>query len=93
MHSGWYAVSDEAFYTPAQVEKVVDSVTGDAYHVRLSLKLHAAVEISKRSRETGKLVVWTEEENYKFRLSSFREQLLNWITTYSREHRKALTML
>jgi methionyl-tRNA synthetase len=32
-------------------------------------------------------VVWTEEENYKFRLSSFRSALKKWIKTNSREFR------
>jgi methionyl-tRNA synthetase len=30
------------------------------------------------SIETGKEVEWTEEENYHFRLSAFREPLLKW---------------
>lgn len=28
-HSGWYAVSDECFYTEAQIEDVVDPVSGE----------------------------------------------------------------
>ncbi|KAJ1550533.1 methionyl-tRNA synthetase, partial [Nowakowskiella sp. JEL0078] len=31
------------------------------------------------SKETGKKVEWTSEENYKFRLSNMRVPLLNWI--------------
>lgn len=64
VHSGWYAVSDEAFYTSKQVEEVVDPHNGEKYH---------------RSKETGKQVVWTDEENYKFRLSQFRLPLKEWI--------------
>lgn len=29
--------------------------------------------------ETGNEVVWEEEENWKFRLNSFREKLLDWV--------------
>ena len=29
--------------------------------------------------ETGHVVEWTNEENYMFRLSSFRDRLLQWI--------------
>jgi hypothetical protein len=35
VHSGWYAVSDEAFYTASQVEPVVDLATGNRTHVRM----------------------------------------------------------
>lgn len=34
VHSGWYAISDEAFYTSSQVEKVEDPNTGSVVHVR-----------------------------------------------------------
>jgi hypothetical protein len=37
------------------------------------------------AKETGKEVVWTEEENYKFRLSSFRSALKKWIKASLRE--------
>lgn len=68
VHSGWYAVSDEAFYTASQVEEVFDATTGTRSH---------------RSKETGKEVVWTDEENYKFRLSEFRLPLKKWIESTS----------
>jgi methionyl-tRNA synthetase len=29
--------------------------------------------------ETGKVVEWTVEENYKFKLSAFAEKLLEWL--------------
>ncbi|KDQ07725.1 hypothetical protein BOTBODRAFT_166781 [Botryobasidium botryosum FD-172 SS1] len=63
-HSGWYAVSDECFYTDAQIRTTVDPVTKKE---------------TKVSLETGKQVEWTEEENYKFRLSAFREPLISWL--------------
>ena len=59
-HSGWYSVSDEAFYTESQVCTKVDEKTGEEIKVSI---------------ETGSSVEWTEEENYKFALSSFKTQL------------------
>ncbi|PWZ01289.1 putative METHIONYL-TRNA SYNTHETASE, mitochondrial [Testicularia cyperi] len=63
-HEGWYAVSDEAFYPEGQVHEVVDPATGT--------KQMQAVE-------TGAKVEWSSEENYKFRLSAFRDQLVAWL--------------
>lgn len=61
-HEGWYSVSDECFYTDGQVTRVTPANgTGEEYYV---------------SAETGSRVEWTSEENYKFRLSAFRESLL-----------------
>lgn len=31
------------------------------------------------SIETGSLVDWTAEENYKFRLSAFQDRLIEWL--------------
>jgi methionyl-tRNA synthetase len=70
-HEGWYSISDETFYPESAVHLIVDPPTG---------RKHMA------SMETGKEVEWTEESNYHFRLSAFREPLLefyeanpNWI--------------
>ncbi|KAF9350625.1 methionyl-tRNA synthetase [Mortierella sp. AD094] len=63
-HEGWYSVSDEAFYSSTQVEEKINEKTGEKYHVAI---------------ETGKQVEWTTEENYKFKLSAFREKLLEWL--------------
>lgn len=61
-HEGWYSVTDECFYTDGQVTKVVPSnLEEKEYHISI---------------ETGSKVEWTQEENYKFRLSAFRESLL-----------------
>lgn len=65
-HEGWYAVSDEAFYAQNQVQEVVDEKTGE--------KIMVAIE-------SGQRVEWTEEENYKFKLSLFKDRLLEWIKT------------
>lgn len=62
-HAGWYAVSDETFYPASAVHLVIEPWSG---------RKHMA------SIETGKEVEWTEEENYHFRLSAFREPLLKW---------------
>ncbi|ORY48656.1 hypothetical protein BCR33DRAFT_714391 [Rhizoclosmatium globosum] len=39
-------------------------------------KTNASIHVSK---ETGKVVEWTVEENYKFRLGSVRAQLVEWL--------------
>ncbi|TNY18108.1 methionyl-tRNA synthetase [Rhodotorula diobovata] len=65
-YAGWYAVSDEAYVPEGQVGEVIDPKSGEKYMA---------------STETGTRVEWMEEENYKFRLSAFREPLLEWLTT------------
>lgn len=63
-HEGWYSVSDETFYPEKQIHEVTDTETGETY---------------KASIETGQRVEWTSEENYKFRMSAFRDQLVEWL--------------
>ncbi|CEP11890.1 hypothetical protein [Parasitella parasitica] len=63
-HEGWYAVSDEAFYTNNQVQETIDEKTGEKKMVAI---------------ESGQRVEWTSEENYKFKLSAFGDRLLQWI--------------
>ncbi|KAJ1917531.1 methionyl-tRNA synthetase [Mycoemilia scoparia] len=65
-HSGWYSISDEAFYTDSQIEETIDQKTGKKIMV---------------SKESGQQVEWTEEENYKFKLSLFKDRLIEWIKT------------
>ncbi|KAI9834825.1 MAG: hypothetical protein M1819_002733 [Sarea resinae] len=65
-HEGWYAVSDETFYPPSAVHLVQDPSTGR--------KLMASIE-------TGKEVEWTSESNYHFRLSAFKNRLLEYYKT------------
>ncbi len=62
-HEGWYSVSDETFYPQGQVHLIIDPPTGR--------KIMASIE-------TGKEVEWTSERNYHFRLSSFRDRLLQF---------------
>ena len=60
-HEGWYSVSDEAFYPQSAIHLIRDPATGRKMMV---------------SMETGKEVEWTEEINYHFKLSKFRDRLL-----------------
>lgn len=60
-HAGWYSVSDECFYTSGQITQVpATSGSDEGYFV---------------SNETRSRVEWTQEENYKFRLSAFQQSL------------------
>ncbi|KAF2109030.1 methionyl-tRNA synthetase-like protein [Lophiotrema nucula] len=75
-HEGWYAVSDETFYPESAVQLYLDPRTGR--------KLMT-------STETGSEVEWSSETNYHFRLSTFRDRLLEfyaanpeWIAPASR---------
>jgi methionyl-tRNA synthetase len=60
-HEGWYSVSDETFFPQSSVQLVLDPSTG---------RKHMA------SMETGREVEWTSEINYHFRLSEFKDRLL-----------------
>ncbi|KIW62105.1 methionine-tRNA ligase [Exophiala xenobiotica] len=62
-HEGWYCVSDETFYPETQVHRILDPSTGDTKIVSI---------------ETGKDVEWTSETNYHFKLSAFRDSLLEY---------------
>lgn len=62
-HEGWYSVSDETFYPPSAVQLTIDPPTGR--------KIMTSVETSKE-------VEWTSETNYRFRLSTFKNQLLSF---------------
>ncbi|KAK6334828.1 methionyl-tRNA synthetase [Orbilia javanica] len=62
-HSGWYSISDEAFYPESAIEKAIHPPTGQEIIV---------------SKETGKTVEWMSEENYHFNLSSMGPKLLEF---------------
>lgn len=62
-HEGWYCVSDETFYPESMIEKRLDPFSGRTFMA---------------SQETGKEVEWTSEKNYHFRLSAFKDQLLEF---------------
>ncbi|XP_014561553.1 hypothetical protein COCVIDRAFT_33539 [Bipolaris victoriae FI3] len=75
-HEGWYSVTDECFYPQSAVQPYLDPPSGR--------KIMTSIE-------TGSEVEWSSEENYHFRLSAFRDHLLDffkenpeWITP---EHR------
>lgn len=60
-HAGYYSITDECFYTPAQI--TARPGPGGEEPVLVA-------------QETGSAVEWAEEENWKFRLSAFRERLI-----------------
>jgi methionyl-tRNA synthetase len=62
-HEGWYCVSDETYYPANLVEKRVDPLTGKQFMASI---------------ESGSEVEWTEERNYHFRLTSFKDRLLQF---------------
>ncbi|KAM9849795.1 methionine--tRNA ligase, mitochondrial [Aulostomus maculatus] len=62
-YEGWYSTQDESFLVPSQVGDAVDS-TGKQIKVSL---------------DSGHEVEYLKEENYMFRLSAFRPQLLDWL--------------
>uniref|UniRef100_A0A673CBX0 Methionine--tRNA ligase, mitochondrial n=1 Tax=Sphaeramia orbicularis TaxID=375764 RepID=A0A673CBX0_9TELE len=63
-YEGWYSTPDESFLTASQV--------GDA--------LDPSGKEIKVSLESGHKVEWMKEENYMFRLSAFRSELLDWLS-------------
>ena len=65
-HEGWYSVSDETFYPEKAIEKRLDPATGRTFMA---------------SQETKKEVEWTSEVNYHFRLSAFKDRLLEFYKT------------
>ncbi|XP_038555303.1 methionine--tRNA ligase, mitochondrial [Micropterus salmoides] len=62
-YEGWYSTQDESFLMPSQVANALDS---SGKEIKVSL-------------ESGHKVEWMKEENYMFRLSAFRPQLLDWL--------------
>ena len=62
-HEGWYCISDETFYPTSAVQLIVRP--RDGVKVMVSI-------------ETGREVEWTEETNYHFKMSAFRDQLLQF---------------
>ncbi|KAK3776360.1 hypothetical protein RRG08_059147 [Elysia crispata] len=65
-YAGWYSVSDEAFLTDEDVEE----------------KTLSDGKTKKVSRESGHVVIWTEEKNYMFKLSDFQQDLLHWLNSH-----------
>lgn len=61
-YEGWYCVSDEAFVTQ---QNVTDGVDRDGNPCKLSL-------------ESNNPCIWVREENYMFRLSAYKDRLLDY---------------
>ncbi|KYQ91528.1 methionyl-tRNA synthetase [Tieghemostelium lacteum] len=69
VYKGWYCSSDESFLTDDQVTEGMSLVT-------------PTNPISKKtmiSLESGHSVEWVQEENYMFRMSLFKERVLEWL--------------
>ncbi|XP_078033203.1 methionyl-tRNA synthetase, mitochondrial [Augochlora pura] len=62
-YSGWYSVSDEAFIPD---EELIEKTDKAGNTIRLTAN-------------SGSPVEWVEEETYKFRLSSFQDDLRYWL--------------
>ncbi|XP_042626351.1 methionine--tRNA ligase, mitochondrial [Cyprinus carpio] len=62
-YEGWYSTPDESFLTPAQVTDGTDS---EGRRIKVS-------------SESGHKVEWMKEDNYMFRLSDFRTEVLRWL--------------
>ncbi len=62
-YSGWYSVQDETFVKDSQIEERRD---GSGNTVRVFV-------------ESGHALEWTQEENYVFKLSSFKKRLQRWL--------------
>ncbi|KAF9071105.1 tRNA synthetases class I (M)-domain-containing protein [Rhodocollybia butyracea] len=65
-YSGWYSITDECFYTEGQVAYIPEDGETPARTI---------------SKETGATVEYSNETNYMFRLSRFREALLEHYTS------------
>lgn len=62
-HKGWYSVSDECFYPEAMVERSFAPGTG---------------KVVMSAVESGSEVEWVEEKTYHFRMTAFKEKLLEF---------------
>ncbi|KAJ2904039.1 methionyl-tRNA synthetase [Zalerion maritima] len=62
-HEGWYSVGDEAFYDESEVQRTMEPRTG---------------EVKMTAKVSGAEVEWVKESNHQFRLTAFREQLLDF---------------
>ncbi|KAF9524414.1 tRNA synthetases class I (M)-domain-containing protein [Crepidotus variabilis] len=86
-YSGWYSVTDECFYTDAQVTRISTasspsaSSTTTATFTSSQNPLPPPGSFQAISVETGSPVEWSEEVNYMFRLEHFTETLLAHYTS------------
>ena len=63
VHKGWYSVSDECFYPESMIHRSFVPETGKV--------IFSAVE-------SGSEVEWVEEKTYHFRMTDFKEKLLDF---------------
>lgn len=63
VHEGWYSVSDECFYPESMVQRSFVPATG---------------KVITSAIESGSEVEWVEEKNYHFRLTAFKDKLLDF---------------
>lgn len=63
VHKGWYSVSDECFYPESMIERSFVPATGKV--------IYSAID-------SGNEVEWLEEKNYHFRLTDFKDKLLEF---------------
>ncbi|VDP72413.1 unnamed protein product [Echinostoma caproni] len=71
-YSGWYSVSDEAFYTDWEIVTETQQNSGQGRSAPDQQVTHVA-------KETGHTVEWMEERTHMFRLSAFKPQLHEWL--------------
>uniref|UniRef100_A0A0N7ZBR9 Methionine--tRNA ligase, mitochondrial n=1 Tax=Scylla olivacea TaxID=85551 RepID=A0A0N7ZBR9_SCYOL len=67
-YEGWYCLADEAFLGEGQVRE--EQLPGG--------------QTAMVSAESGRPVEWHSEDNYMFRLSAFRGELLHWLRAEGR---------
>lgn len=90
-YEGWYCVSDEAFLTSSQVTDGRPLAPApSAIFFKESTQRRAWIPAKgydkqgkpcKVSVDSGHVVEWVVEENYKFKLSAFQKPLLEWLTS------------
>eukprot|EP01128_Nolandella_sp_AFSM9_P012008 TRINITY_DN887_c3_g3_i2.p1 TRINITY_DN887_c3_g3~~TRINITY_DN887_c3_g3_i2.p1 ORF type:complete len:666 (-),score=66.74 TRINITY_DN887_c3_g3_i2:1398-3395(-) len=69
-YSGWYSVADETFVPESQVEEILPGEGGDN-------NKSGEVRVGK-VKLTDRLVQWSTEENYMFKLSKYRKAAQAW---------------
>ncbi|KAL5037973.1 methionyl-tRNA synthetase [Batrachochytrium dendrobatidis] len=54
-------------------------VSDETFYPESQIEASAADPSIMISKESGKVVEWTKEENYKFKLSAFRDKTIEWL--------------
>jgi methionyl-tRNA synthetase len=79
-HEGWYCASDEVFVPENMVEPAIPAAPaagGEGEGDNVGDK-----DVGDRqmvSSESGRVLRWVSEENWKFRLSAYEDRLLAWL--------------